>query len=76
MFEYVSRDFAELTLVDGLDISEISNGSSCIGMLSFAGACDRAFVLDAQDIADITFKRFIGRSISLELEEKIGFCLT
>ena len=71
----VSQAFNKLTIIDGVDIRKISNGSSCIGMLSFAVRHDRASVIGAGDIGVNTLEGFIGRFKSVRPLEIFGCCL-
>ena len=45
--EDVSRDFIELTVIDGVDMSETSKSSTCFGLSSFAGEFDCASTMVA-----------------------------
>ena len=66
--EDVSHAFTELTGIDCVDMSETSNTSSCIGVLTILGGCDCSFVMGAREISVITLKGLIGTFESLRLE--------
>ena len=72
--EDVSQSFIERTIIENVDISERSNSSSCIAMLSIEGLWDIGSVTGAGDIGVIALKRFLGRFKSLRLGGLICCC--
>ena len=64
-----SQAFTEMASANGVDMSETSSVSFCVGMSSIAGEGDFASVMGAGDFGVIMLKRFMGRFESFRLGE-------
>ena len=71
MSEDVSQTFTDVTNIDGVDMSEKSDGFSCIVVLTTAGGCDLVSVMGAGYNDVIMLMGFIGRTQIAEVRDNM-----